>query len=279
MELQQYWRRAGRRRWILLLLPGLAAVGALPLALRQPPRYTATATIVLLSNETAPSPPAVNQIVADFQSLVSAEPLLERVARQTGEPIGALRSNLTVKQIGAGDLAELSYTGTRPGKATDVVQAAGSIAYDTLFGSRVATAREQLRFAQQYEQSVHAALAPEASSSNGASQAEQQAGDVVGQAQQQLALMEGLQAYGASGGVTIGATRALPVLHDRIETVARAVLLALLLAAGTLTVAELARSTGRRGVAGDRTAAVGSRRSLEADLPATAERVWLDGRH
>lgn len=278
MELQEYWRRAGRRRWILLVLPCLAAVAALPLTLRQAPRYTAKATIVLLSNETAPTPPGVNQIVSDFQSLLSAGPVLERVARQTGEPLGALQNGLTVKQIGAGDLAEVSYTNTRPDRATEVVKAAGSIAYDALFGSRVATAREQLQRAQQYEQSVESAAGPQTSS--GPSQDEQQAATLVAQAQQQLGLMEGLRAYGTSGGVTITAAHALSLLHDRIETVARAVLIAVLLAAATLTVVELARSTGRRESPADGGATVGRTRPLTADSPVGVDRALLhDGRH
>src|SRR5436309_1835510 len=157
MELQQYWRRAGRRRWILLVLPGLAAMASMPLALRQPPRYTANATIVLQPNEAVPTAPSVNQVIADFQSLVGSQPLRIRVAQQTGEPVTALTRDLKVKQIGAGNLAELSYISTRPHRATDVARAAGSTAYDMLYGSRVAAAQEQLKFARQYYDDVRAA--------------------------------------------------------------------------------------------------------------------------
>jgi hypothetical protein len=303
MELLQYWNRAGRRRWILVLLPSFAAVASVPLALSQPPRYTATATIVLQPNEAVPTAPSVNQVIADFQSLVDSRPLRTRVAQQTGEPVEALSRDLKVKQIGAGNLAELSYVSTRPHRATDVVQAAGSTAYDMLYGSRVAAAQEQLKFARQYYDDVLAArsqasqgtsplpdrdyeitsqaladlrvrraeaqvagqtaqvqgfdrviagleqdlkrLGPQISSHDVASEDTQRASGVVDQAQQQLAVLQGLWGYRTSGALTNSSERALPLLHDRVETVARAVLLAVLLAAGILTLAEVVRATRR----------------------------------
>ncbi|HEY8200968.1 MAG TPA: Wzz/FepE/Etk N-terminal domain-containing protein [Actinomycetota bacterium] len=347
MELKQYWRRAGRRRWILVVVPGLVAVATVPVALRQPPRYTATATVVLQPNEAVPSPPSVNQVIADFQSLVASQPLLDRVSRQTGEPVEALRRDLNVKQIGAGNLAELSYEGTRPATATGVVQAAGSIGYDMLYGSRVAAATEQLEFARKYYEDVLAAkrtrtsgtsgtsgdtsplperdyeiksqalsdlrlqraqaqldgqtaraksldrliagmeqelsaLGPQIDTHTMASEDEQRASAVVDQAQQQLVLLEGLRGYRTSGAVTTSPAHALPLLHDRVETLARSVLLAVLLAAGILTLLELVWATTRPEGAADR-AARGPATVVSAGPPGALDNgrdtAWLHRQH
>src|SRR5919197_430304 len=78
-----------------------------------------------------------------------------------------------------------------------------------------------------------------------ASDNEQRASGVVDAAEQQLVLLEGLRAIRTNGAVSSGPARELPLLHDRIETVARAVLPAVLLAAGILVLLELIGATTR----------------------------------
>ena len=120
-----------------------------------------------------------------------------------------------------------------------------------------------------------------------ASDNEQRASGVVDAAEQQLVLLQGLRAYRTNGAVSAGPAVALPLLHDRIETIARGVLPAVLLAAGILVLLELLRTgatTGPEPAAG--TATEGARRpatKVPAGPPEThdngLEAAWLNQQH
>ncbi len=155
MEFQEYWRSAGRRRWILILLPAVAAFVMIPLAMREPPRYTVTATVTVQPSESAPTPPSVNQVFADFQALLESDPLLDRVGKITGVESQVLERELSVNQIGNGSLARISYTGIEPAEVKEVVSVAAATAYDMLYTGRIKVAEEQAASARErYQEAV-----------------------------------------------------------------------------------------------------------------------------
>jgi capsular polysaccharide biosynthesis protein len=165
METVSYLSIIRRRLWILLLVPLLAVGAVVAWELRQPPQYSATATIA------APAVvggPATNQysganapraFVADFSGAVTSPMILNHVAEKTGAATATIKDGLKVSQIGTSSLLQLTYTGPRRDQVVPVVNESAAATIRFLFQTQVTLAEKTVGEARKAVDRANAALA------------------------------------------------------------------------------------------------------------------------
>lgn len=110
MEFVEYWHRAGRIRWLLVLAPVLAGVVAGALALGAPPAHRAEATVSIPTGFQPPSPTLVRQLVADYMASVVSPEVYEAVASRTGTGVDEVRAAVTPRRLSDSNVAVVSAT-------------------------------------------------------------------------------------------------------------------------------------------------------------------------
>ena len=148
MEIRDWVRAIGARLALIAVVAGVAAVLAGALALFQPEQYRATATVVLPDVPTfGPLTAAVGQRVANFESAVTSDGVLDAVAETTGEPRTSL-DTVSSARGGTGNVLEVRFVGRDADRARQVVVAASREALliqaetDAAFARAVADASE-----------------------------------------------------------------------------------------------------------------------------------------
>lgn len=123
MEITDYVRQAGRRAWLLVLLPLLAAALAVPYALSRPTEYTAATTVQLQPNDDDPTPGIVKQTVDSYQAVVTSELTTVPVAERFKLPKDQIAEGATVLREQDGQLVTVSYTGTDQNRVPEISEA------------------------------------------------------------------------------------------------------------------------------------------------------------
>ena len=148
MEIRDWVRAIGARLALIAVVAGVAAILAGALALFQPEQYRATATVVLPDVPTfGPLTAAVGQRVANFESAVTSDGVLDAVAETTGEPRTSL-DTVSSARGGTGNVLEVRFVGRDADRARQVVVAASREALliqaetDAAFARAVADASE-----------------------------------------------------------------------------------------------------------------------------------------
>lgn len=165
METANYLSIIRRRLWILLVVPLLAVGAVVAWELRQPPRYSATATVAAPA---AVGGPSTNQysgvnapraFVADFSGAVTSPLIVNQVAEKTGAAPAAIKDGLEASQIGTSSLVQLTYTGPRRDQVTPVVNEAAAATIRFLFQTQVTLAQKTVGEARKAVDRANAALA------------------------------------------------------------------------------------------------------------------------
>jgi hypothetical protein len=115
----------GRRPQLLLLalLPLIAGLITLGYAVRQPTRYTATATVFVPSFYPTSGPNAITQSVAQFRAAVTSAPVAQWVAEHAKVSRQAVVDGTSVggSADGGGNIVTVSYRSTDPTKVNPVL--------------------------------------------------------------------------------------------------------------------------------------------------------------
>jgi capsular polysaccharide biosynthesis protein len=165
VETANYLSIIRRRLWILLVVPLLAVGAVVAWELRQPPRYSATATVAAPA---AVGGPSTNQysgvnapraFVADFSGAVTSPLIVNQVADKTGAAPAAIKDGLEASQIGTSSLVQLTYTGPRRDQVTPVVNEAAAATIRFLFQTQVTLAQKTVGEARKAVDRANAALA------------------------------------------------------------------------------------------------------------------------
>lgn len=165
METVSYLSIIRRRLWILLVVPLLAVGAVVAWELRQPPRYSATATVAAPAVVGGPSTNqysgvnAPRAFVADFSGAVTSPLIVNQVAEKTGAAPAAIKDGLEASQIGSSSLVQLTYTGPRRDQVTPVVNEAAAATIRFLFQTQVTLAQKTVGEARKAVDRANAALA------------------------------------------------------------------------------------------------------------------------
>jgi capsular polysaccharide biosynthesis protein len=165
VETVSYLSIIRRRLWILLVVPLLAVGAVVAWELRQPPRYSATATVAAPAVVGGPSTNqysgvnAPRAFVADFSGAVTSPLIVNQVAEKTGAAPAAIKDGLEASQIGSSSLVQLTYTGPRRDQVTPVVNEAAAATIRFLFQTQVTLAQKTVGEARKAVDRANAALA------------------------------------------------------------------------------------------------------------------------
>ncbi len=154
MEIVQFWRRLGRRRWLLVIAPIVAAMAAVGVGSRQP-ALRAAVTVVQVPVSNGDGPLVVRRKVADFQSLMMSDTVLRRVARTSHLRTADLAAKLTVMEVLGGSTVEVRYTGPPSQHPTRVTETAARTTVDLAMAQNQKGASSRLRQAQKLVASAH----------------------------------------------------------------------------------------------------------------------------
>lgn len=124
MEIVEYWRRAGRMRWLLIVAPVLAGVVAGSVALRSPPVHRAEATVSIPTGFQPPSPTLVRQLAADYLASVVSPEAYAAVASRTDTGVDEVRAAVTTRRLSDSNVAIVSATLQDPDAAERMAEAA-----------------------------------------------------------------------------------------------------------------------------------------------------------
>jgi capsular polysaccharide biosynthesis protein len=165
METVSYLSIIRRRLWVLVLVPVLAVGAVVAWELRQPPRYSATATVAAPAVVGGPSTNqysgvnAPRAFVADFSGAVTSPMIVNQVAEKTGAAPAAIKDGLEVSQIGSSSLVQLTYTGPRRDRVASVVNESAGATIRFLFQTQVTLAQKTVGEARKAVDGANAALA------------------------------------------------------------------------------------------------------------------------
>jgi capsular polysaccharide biosynthesis protein len=167
MEIRDYLKVIGRRLWLVIALPALAAVLTALVVLNQPQEYRAEANVVVpVLAEAGPSTNQVLQVISNFRSAIDSLAVTELVSRDTGVPIAELQAGLTTRQLGTSNIIEVVYRGTSKESIAKVLDQASRVTLDLLTQAEVSAATANRDAARQQYDAVVADRAAFTSETN-----------------------------------------------------------------------------------------------------------------
>src|SRR3954447_3262743 len=143
MEIADYIRTVGKRKWLLIIIPVLAAAVSLPALLGAPREYRTVASVQVMPASDAASVGAIAQTVANFRQAVESDTVASAVARASGLSESALRSGLHVQQLGTSSVVEVRLVATNRAKAMIAVDRAAHLAAASLEAPKDTQARAE----------------------------------------------------------------------------------------------------------------------------------------
>lgn len=136
-----------RHHWLLLVgVPLLAAVLSIGYVLLSPVMWTATATIsapALVGGQFGAQytgSQAINQYVAQFESIATGPTVRREVTRATKVSPSTLTDGLSVAPVGASSMMTITFESTDSTTVEPVVKAVATTTLDMLFGQQVSLA-------------------------------------------------------------------------------------------------------------------------------------------
>jgi hypothetical protein len=141
MEITEFLRRAGGRLWLLVVIPLLGAGAVVALSGDEKPTYQAIGTVVVTPPSGAEAAAAVAQAVDGFRSALSAQIVLDSASHATGVPVGEIRDDVSSRRIGASNIVEVTYAGSRQDKAAKLLTEQITQAQNILFTPALSTAK------------------------------------------------------------------------------------------------------------------------------------------
>lgn len=131
MELTDYLRAMGKRFFILLALPAVAAAIAFTILIVQPTQFSAKATVRLPVPTDAASS-VITQANSDFSEALSSSATTTATSKATGVAPDAVSSGVSVAQSGGSRFIEVTFTTSRKRDAAKVVASAAKAALTDL---------------------------------------------------------------------------------------------------------------------------------------------------
>ena len=171
MELRDYFDILKRRKRILIAVPLIAFLLVAGLILIKPKQYQATATVAapaLVGGASANQYSGANgpkAFVANFSAAVTAPPVVDQVAQETGVPKTRVKSGVSASEIGTSSLMQVAYSTPKQKEAFKVAQAAASDTIVYLFKTQVQLAQQPVDSAKQALAGVEGQIADLAKSS------------------------------------------------------------------------------------------------------------------
>lgn len=148
MQLSRVLARAGKAVWLLVIVPLLAAGGAIAYLSQAEPALHTFATVSVVAPEGRASAATVTQAVDGFTSAVLSENVVQSAERDSGASVNPDR-DLRAERVGTSNLVEVRLT-TQPGEeATVLLRALVQHTNDALFASTIASAEVRLRLAEE----------------------------------------------------------------------------------------------------------------------------------
>jgi hypothetical protein len=153
MEILDYFKAIGRKFWVLVLLPLVAALVPTGWFLLRPTQYAAHATVIPTALVGAGinqyrGAEADKQFVANVTAAAKTRKLVDQVAAETKVPATRVRAGLDVKQVNLSAFVSFNYVTTHKAEAVPVVRAAAADTLHFLFQSQVDVAQAQVDAAQ-----------------------------------------------------------------------------------------------------------------------------------
>lgn len=164
MEIADYLRVARRRLWVLLGVPLLAAAVTAYLVMAAPTQYTATSTVsapALIGGSTSnqyTGAQAVNQFVAQFQATANTPAVLDAVSAQTKVPRSDIVDGLSVTQVGASSVMQVTFTSPHKAVVRPVLESLSKQTLQTLFATQVQLTTGQLAAANDQLKTANGAI-------------------------------------------------------------------------------------------------------------------------
>lgn len=147
-----------KQRAVLVSVPVLATLAVLVVAVAQPKKYEATATVLapaVVGGNTGVQYSGSNGVksyVANFAAALTSAPVVRQVAAQTHVAPNGVKSAVSATQIGTSTGIRVTATTAKRRAAVPVARAAASVTIVSLFAQQVDLARQPL-------ESANAALA------------------------------------------------------------------------------------------------------------------------
>lgn len=110
VEVVDYVKGAGRRRWILVAVPLVLIALAVPWALSQPQEFRTISTVSVQPSTGFSGPSAVRSVVDTFVEVSETTAVLERAAAAAGVPLTDFRGSLSVTPVGGSPLVKVEVT-------------------------------------------------------------------------------------------------------------------------------------------------------------------------
>jgi hypothetical protein len=136
VEVVEYLRGAGRRRWILVGLPLVLVALVVPWALTQPQTFRTVSTVSVQPSTGYTGPSAIRSFVDTFVQVSETAAVLERAAADSGIPVEEFRGSLSVTPVGGSPLVEVEVATSdrRDGQKVTgaIIRAALAIPLDAL---------------------------------------------------------------------------------------------------------------------------------------------------
>jgi hypothetical protein len=146
LRIQDYLFAIRRRLWLPITVPLAAAVVTAGVLYIQPEKYEATATVVVPAlSAQGYSTSAVTQYVSTFKDVLVSAPVIDLVARQTGEKSNDLVAGLSASTATASsNIIVVTYKGPNKKSVTAVAEAAAVASLDALLEPQKARADEEV---------------------------------------------------------------------------------------------------------------------------------------
>jgi hypothetical protein len=159
VETRDYLRALGRRAWILIVLPVVAAVIAAAVVLVQPAEHESTATV--LTHPSISLSGSTVAYVTSFQAALTSGTILDQVSAKTGIPTATLQTGLTAAPSAANSVTmNVTYAGTQDSATISSVPViAARDVLTILITPQITSGQAQVNAAQSQVTAAQAALA------------------------------------------------------------------------------------------------------------------------
>lgn len=140
VEFRQYYRAVVKRLWLVLLLAAVIAVGVYWRITSQPPKYSATAKVMLTTNNLLSAPTtstnltgtssggssgkADSTVINGAIAVITSRPVAQRVAKDVGIKVGDVQKSLSAEKVAGTNMIAITATSANRELAPKVVNAA-----------------------------------------------------------------------------------------------------------------------------------------------------------
>lgn len=129
LQVKDLLRVLRRRLWVILLVAGVLAGLAVAYGFLQAPTYEAKARMLVEKKQSESYMLDLNQLTSTVAQAVTTQPVAEAVIEELNLPLSSreLLSNLNATRVGDSQFIDITYKGTSPEEAQQVVNTVGMV--------------------------------------------------------------------------------------------------------------------------------------------------------